>query len=234
MRTLPILMVVLMTSLPTAVSAAEGPDRIISVTGEGKATVPPDMATVQTGVVTEAATAREALDANNKAMKDVLGVLKRHGIADRDVQTTNFYVQPIHKRDDQGRTLPEIVGYRISNEVRAKVRQLDKVGDVLDALVKAGSNQISGVAFGVANPEQVMDTARERAIADARRRAQVYARAAGVQVGAVRTISEEPVHFPQPQRFARAAMAEAAAVPIATGEEEFRVRVQVVFAMKEE
>lgn len=235
MRPLTLLFVGTAMCVAVPLVAAERPTRTLTVTGAGKATAPPDMATIQTGVVTKASTADEALAANNKAMRNILNILKKQGIEDRDVQTTtHFNVQPIHKRNDKGRTLPEIIAYRVNNQVQAQVRQLDKLGLVLDALVQAGSNQVSGIRFGIAKPEEVQDRARKRAIADARRRAQVYAQAAGVHLGTVQTISENPVHIPQPRRYARSARAKQSAVPIAKGEEEFQVRVQVVFSLKQQ
>lgn len=217
----------------TGFARADGLPRTIRVTGQGKATAPPDMATVQTGVVTRATTAQDALVANNKAMENILAVLKKYQVAPKDVQTSRFSVQPIYKRDEEGRTLPEIVSFQVTNQVRVRVRELGKLGAVLDALVTAGSNQVSGISFGIADPTGILDEARKVAVADARHRAQLYAQEAGVRLGKVQTISEQPIRLPQSpylaQRFTADAMA---AVPVATGEEEFRVTVYVVFALE--
>jgi uncharacterized protein YggE len=207
------------------------PARTISVTGRGLATAPPDMATIQTGVVTQAPTASEALAGNNRAMERVLQLLKDKGIASKDIQTSNFNVSPDYRRDPRGRTEPEIVGYRVTNQVQVRVRNLPELGGVLDALVQAGSNQISGVSFGIDDPRGLLDQARNRAVKDARSRAELYAQAAGVQVGAVISISEQTAVTPRPQYFARAMAEDASAVPVATGEQELQATVSMVFAL---
>ena len=126
-------------------------------------------------------------------MEKIMGVLKENAIASRDVQTSGFNVNPQYKRDKQGRRQLEIVGYRVTNQLRVYVRNLADLGRVLDALVRAGSNQVSGISFGIDDPTGVLNQARKRAVADALRRAQLYAQAAGVRAGRVMTISEEPV-----------------------------------------
>lgn len=221
-------------ALVTGFARAEDLLRTIRVTGEGIAAAPPDMATVQSGVVTQAVTAKEALAANNKAMANILAILKQHDIDPKYVQTSQFSVRPIHKRDDEGRTLPNIVAYDVANQVRVQVRQLPNLGHVLDALIQAGSNQVSGINFGIADSTAVLDEARKKAIADARHRAQLYAQEAGARLGKIQTISEQPIQLPQPRFLGRRDAFEAkAAVPIAIGEEEFRVTVYAVFALKD-
>lgn len=208
--------------------------RTISVTGTGKVAAPPDMATIQTGVVTQADTARAALAANNEAMRKILDVLQQHGIADKDVQTSNFNVHPVYRQDPQRRHEPEVTGYRVQNQVRVKVRNLPKLGDVLDALVEAGSNQVSGISFDVDDSSGILNQARSRAIADAKTRAQVYAQAAGVKMGRVLAISEQPPQMPRPMPMRMAMQAEAAAsVPVATGEQDFQVTVYVEYELED-
>jgi uncharacterized protein YggE len=208
--------------------------RTISVTGQGKATAPPDMATIQTGVVSVAATATEALSANKETMGRILAILKKHKTAAKDIQTSNFNVSPEYKRDDRGRRKPEIMGYRVTNQVRVKVRNLPDLGNVLDALVRSGSNQVSGISFGVDDPTGVLNQARNRAIADARSRAELYGQAAGVAVGKVLAISEQPVQLPRPKFMSRnLAAAEVSPVPVATGEQEFHVLIHIVFALED-
>jgi uncharacterized protein len=207
------------------------PARAIRVTGEGTVAAPPDMATIHTGVVTQADTAKAALKQNNEAAAKLLQTLKQQGVAEKDIQTSSFNVSPLHRQDDRGRQLPEIVGYRVQNQLRVRLRNLPKLGEVLDALVQAGSNQVSGISFGVDDPGGILDQARSRAVRDAKNRAGVYAQAAGVEVGQVRQISEQPLAIPRPMEwgFARA---DAAAVPIATGEQEFQVTVHVIYELK--
>jgi uncharacterized protein YggE len=205
----------------------------ISVSGQGEVSAAPDMATVNTGVTTQAETAREALDANNTAMEKIVGVLKEHHVAEKDIQTSNFSVSPVYKRDPRGRTQPEVTGYRVQNQVRVHVRNLPDLGEVLDALVSAGSNQVSGISFGVDDPTGILNQARSRAVADAKSRAGVYAQAAGVKVGKLRQISETPVAIPQPRMLGFAEARGASAVPVQPGELEFRVTVHLVFDIDE-
>jgi uncharacterized protein YggE len=212
---------------------ADDMQRTISVTGEGKAVAKPDMATIQAGVVSQAATAKEALAANSTAMQAVLGELEKRGIASEDVQTSQFNVSPMYKHDERGRTAPEVTGYQVTNQVRVRVRDLKKLGEVLDGLVKAGSNQMSGISFGLNEPQGVLDEARIEAIADARRRAELYAKAAGVRVGKVQKINEQNVRFPQPVAMARSYAMAAEAVPVAAGQEEFHVTIDMTFALED-
>ncbi|REJ93837.1 MAG: SIMPL domain-containing protein [Planctomycetota bacterium] len=205
--------------------------RTISVTGEGRATAPPDMATIRTGVVTQSAKASEALTSNNEAMDEIMSVLEEQGIAPKNIQTSNFNVSPQYKHDDQGRRQPEIVGYRVTNQLRVDVHDLPKLGKILDALVVAGSNELTGISFGINDPTGLLNEARKRAVADAHSRAELYAQAAGVALGKVLTISEQTVRTPQPQRLA-ARKAANASVPIATGEQELRATVDMVFALE--
>jgi uncharacterized protein YggE len=191
------------------------------------------MATIHTGVVSQAATAKEALAANSTAMQAVLGELEKRGIASEDVQTSQFNVSPMYKHDERGRTAPEVTGYQVTNQVRVRVRDLKKLGEVLDGLVKAGSNQMSGISFGLNEPQGVLDEARIEAIADARRRAELYAKAAGVRVGKVQKINEQNVRFPQPVAMARSYAMAAEAVPVAAGQEEFHVTIDMTFALED-
>ena len=224
----------LLTVLTTPLYADEQP-RTISVSGQGKVSSPPDMASIQTGVETQAVTAKDALFSNNSAMEKVLEVLKKHHVASKDVQTTSFNVSPIYKRDARNRTQSEIAGYRVGNQVRVKVRNLPDLGKVLDALVQAGSNRVSGISFGVDDPTGLLNQARSRAMADAKSRAGIYAQAAGAQAGKIRTISEQASYIPRPmQRGMMFAAGREAAVPIATGELDFSVTVHVVFDLEEE
>lgn len=208
--------------------------RTIRVTGEGEATAPPDLATVQTGVVTQASGAKEALAANNTAMEKILTVLKEHEVAPNDVQTSRINVRPLHERSRDGQQHPKIVAYEVTNELQIRVRQLSRLGTVLDALVQAGSNQLSGVSLDVADPKSLLDEARRKAIADARHRAQLYAREAGIRVGKVRSISEQPIRTPQPRYLARGTAEMASSVPVAIGEKEFHVTVEVEFGIEDE
>ena len=204
--------------------------RTISVTGRGSASAPPDVASVNTGVITQAATAGEALKANTEIMQRIMKELKTQEIASKDIQTSNFSVSPEYRRDDRGRTQPEIVGYRVSNQLTVKVHNLPSLGGVLDALVKTGSNRINGITFGIDEPEGLLNQARNRAIKNATSKAALYASAMGVKVGPVISISEAAIATPRPQFMAARAMADSA-VPIAAGEQQLTATINIVFGI---
>jgi uncharacterized protein len=212
--------------------AEEPPRRTIRVTGEGKASSAPDMAVIHTGVVTQAPTAAEAVAANNEQMQKIMATLKELKIADKDIQTSNFNVQPVYEQNREQRVAPRIAAYQVSNQVQVKVRKLTDLGRALDALVSSGSNQLNGVSFQLADPKPVLDQARAAAVADAQERAALYAKAAGVRVGEVLTISEESESSPQPIFKGRAmAMEAASAVPISAGELDFPAQIHMVFSL---
>jgi uncharacterized protein len=199
----------------------------ISVTGEATVSVPPDVAQVDGGVTSEAKTAREASDANNVAMAKVLSALKGAGIAEKDYQTSRLSLQPQYAPNRPGPS--PIVGYRASNHVTIRVRDVTKIANVIDTLVGAGANEIGGINFMVSQASKLLDDARAQAVADARRKAEIYAKAAGVTLGAPLSISEEGAPGP----LFRTKMAPmAAATPVAQGEETLSVTVNVSWAIK--
>lgn len=203
----------------------------ISVNGVGRVPTAPDTATVRAGVVTEATTAGDAVEQNSAAMKRVIAALREAGIAEKDLQTESFQVSPRYRprRRDQPDSGPRIDGYNVTNRVRALVRDLEKLGTVLDALVREGSNQLDGVQFGVADPEPFHEEARKLAVADARRRAETLAAAGGVGVGPVHRIDELGASRPTPGPMLRQMATAEASVPIAEGEVVFEVNVRVVY-----
>lgn len=229
-----ILLTFLMVITSTNLVQGEELPRTITVSGQGKATAPPNMATIRSGVVTQALTAQEALAANNRSMKTIMKVLQDKGVDNKDIQTSGFNISPEYPPYTRGKPQKrEIKGYRVSNNVAVKVRDLSRLGEILDALVRAGSNQISGISFGISDPSGVMNDARKRAIDDARGRAMLYAQAAGVRVGRVISISEQSIRPPQPVFQARMAMADMApsSVPIATGEQEVSASINVMYQL---
>ena len=204
------------------------PPAAITVSGEATVSVPPDLALVEGGVTSEAKTAREASDANNAAMGKVLQALKGAGIEAKDLQTARLSLQPQSAPNRSGPSA--IVGYRASNRVTIRVRDVIKVAGVIDTLVAAGANDIGGINFMVSQASKLLDEAREQAVADARRKAEIYAKAAGVTLGAPLSISEEGSPAPMPFRKMSAGMA--AAAPVAQGEETLAVTVSVSWAIK--
>ena len=199
----------------------------ISVTGEATVSVPPDLAQVDAGVTSDAKTAREASDANSAAMSKVLLALKSAGIEQKDYQTSRLSLQPQYPPNRQGPS--PVVGYRASNRVTIRVRDVTKVANVIDTLVGAGANDIGGINFMVSQASQLLDDARTRAVADARRKAEIYAKAAGATLGAPLSISEEGA---APRQVFRAKMVAEMAAPVAQGEETLSVTVNVSWAIK--
>jgi uncharacterized protein YggE len=204
---------------------------MISVTGSATISVPPDLAQIDGGVTSEATTAREASEINNAAMGKVLLALKGAGIDEKDFQISRLSLQP-QSAPNRTSGPPVIVGYRASNRVTIRLRDVTKVASVIDTLVGAGANDIGGINFMVAQASKLLDEAREQAIADARRKAEIYARAAGVTLGAPISISEEG--SPAPMQFRKMAGAMSAAAPVAQGEETLGVSVSVSWAIKPE
>jgi uncharacterized protein YggE len=223
--------------LATALSAAPAfaqESGTISISGIGEVSGAPDTAFINSGVTTQGATAKEALDANSKAMADLLETLKTAGIEGRDIQTSGFSVNPNYvysdARDANGYQLPpKINGYQVFNTVNVRIRDLDILGSVLDKSVSVGANTVNGITFTIADPSKLYDEARKLAFADARKKAELYAGIAGEELGGIRNITENQ-GFSQPQPYMmKAASADAAAVPIATGELSYQINVQVTW-----
>ena len=207
------------------------PPPAISVTGEATVSVAPDQAQIDGGVTSDARTAREASDANNAAMGKVLLALKGAGIEEKDYQTSRLSLQPQFATPSKASERAQgILSFRASNRVTVKIRDVTKVANVIDVLVSAGANEIGGIHFTVTQASKVLDEAREKAIADARRKAEIYAKAAGVTLGEPISISEEGA--PVPLYRGKMAAPMAAGAPVAQGEETLSVTVSVSWAIK--
>ena len=217
------------TLLAAPALAQSMPPAVISTTGEATVSVAPDLAQIDGGVTSEAKTAREASDANNAAMGKVLLALKSAGIEEKDFQTSRLSLQPQSAPNRPGPST--IVGYRASNRVTVRLREVAKLANVIDTMVGAGANDIGGINFMVSQASKLLDEAREQAIADARRKAEIYAKAADVTLGAPLSISEEGAPGPMPYRKMVAGMA--ASAPVAQGEETLRIAVSVSWAIKQ-
>src|ERR1700716_4076552 len=205
------------------------PPAAISVTGEATVSVPPDLAEIDGGVTSEAKTAREASEANNAAMGKVLQALKGAGIEEKDIQTARLSLHPQSAPNRSGPSA--IAGYRASNRVTIRVRDVTKVANVIDTLVGAGANEIGGIHFVVSQASKLLDEAREKAVGDARRKAEIYAKAAGVTLGEPLGISEEG-SAPGPLFRGKVAAPMAITAPVAPGEETLSVTVSVSWAIK--
>jgi uncharacterized protein YggE len=202
------------------------PPPTISVTGEAEVSVAPDQAQIDGGVTSEAKTAREASDANNKAMTAILPALKAAGIAEADIQTSRLSLYPQSSPVKTNGPM-QITGYRASNRVTIRIRDVTKVASTLDALVSAGANEIGGINFIVSQASKALDEARVRALDDARRKAEIYAKAANVRLGTPTSISEEGSGGgPVPMR---ATFKAGAPAQVGPGEEALRVSVSVSY-----
>jgi uncharacterized protein YggE len=207
--------------------------RTLSLTGQGKVTSAPDIAIISSGVVSEAKTARAALDANNAAMADVLKTIAASGVAKKDIQTSNFSVQPkyTYRKSSNGtQEAPRITGYTVSNTVTTIVRDLATLGSVLDSVVSSGANRLSGLSFSIAEPEPLRNEARKQAVAEAIARANLYAQAAGVTLGNILSITEAGGSRPPQPVYAQArSLAAEASVPAAQGEQTINMQVNIVW-----
>ena len=215
----------------TPVRADDRADRTITVSGAGEAAAPPDTASVSVGVVTEAAEAGTAVSENNARVKTLFEAVRDAGISERDMQTQSFNVSPRYGRPQPGGT-PRIEGYRAANTVSVRIRDLNRLGPVLDAMIRAGANQMNGVRFFIDKEDDLLDEARRRAVSDARRKAEIYAGSAGVKLGKVLAIREGVAASPEPvlRTLARASSAES--VPVARGEQTLRVTVTITYGLE--
>lgn len=218
------------------------PTPTLSLSGTGRVLAEPDMATIRAGVITQAATAKEALDENTARMTSVIQAFKDAGIPDMDLSTQNFSIQPEYRYDRSNNGVqkpPQIVSYRVENTAVVIVRDLDSLGGVLDTSVQVGANTISGPIFDVAEKGPLLDAARADAAEDALSKAEIYAETLGFELGPVMSISEGAIVRPQPKAMmmARAEMAIAAdspPVPIEGGEVGLSVTVQVTWEIEQE
>ncbi|MCC2977186.1 SIMPL domain-containing protein [Sphingomonas sp. PL-96] len=243
MRILPLFVLALTTSaagvaVPAAAqqAGASAPvlldATLLDVVAEGKATRIPDVATLRAGVVTQAATAAAALQENAARMTRVVAALRKAGVAPRDVQTAQIALSPQYRYAEN--QPPVITGYQASNQVSVRFRDIARSGAILDALVAEGANQIQGPDLSVDAAEQALDEARTNAMARARARAELYAKAAGLRVDRILTISEgDAPSSPQPiVVHARMQSMAADSTPVAAGEQDITATVTVRFLLR--
>lgn len=213
--------------------------RTIRFTGRGVVSAIPDIAKIETGVVTRNKVARVALTENNKAFDRVFRVLDATGIADKDIQTSNFNIAEEFERLRNGRR-GKFTGYRVTNEVEVQVRNTSTVGLILDSLVSAGSNSIRRVSYTIDDPAPLLDRARIAAVQDVLKIASLYTMAAGVELGDITTIREDSISRPGSQgaNFGDfgsrgGGTAKGLVVGIAPGELDSTARVSMVFELKD-
>lgn len=208
----------------------------LTLSATGRVRVTPDMATVSAGVVTEADTAAAALSANSEAMNRVFAALRRAGIAEADIQTSNLQISPVWSggySSDGRESERRITGYQATNTVTARVSDLDNLGSTVDALVSSGANQLQGVNFMLEDRDAAMDEARRRAVAELGELRQLYSGALGIETGRLIEFSEGSDYSPpQPMMFARAEAMDAS-TPVAAGQIDVSVTVTGVYAIAE-
>ena len=207
----------------------------ILVTGQGSTDIAADMAVLTLTVTSDEETARAALDANSAAMSNVLSAMKSEGVKERDLQTSGFSIQPRYfyppNKPSTNRQPPRIVGYTVRNSLTVRVRDISALGEILDTSVTLGVNEGGNIMFTNDDPSSAITQARVRAVSDAMAKAQTLAEAAGVKVGKLLEISEQ-TYNPRPMPMARAEMSMAVSadsVPVATGENTYKVTVNMSF-----
>lgn len=203
----------------------------ITVTGEGSVFAVPDMALISMGASAEADTAKRAMDQTSAITSAILNQLTDTGVAERDIQTSDLNLMPLWSNRTSSENRPKIEGYQASSRVTVRVRDLDALGGILDAVLSDGANQLGGLQFLVSDPEPLLNEARVKAVADARARAELFAAAAGVQLGPLLSLNEGGAQMPRPEMMGMARMADAE-VPVARGEAELRASVTLVYQIQ--
>lgn len=209
----------------------------ISVTGTGEVSISPDMAVMTLAVTREAKSARAALDAENEAMNAVIAAMKDANVAPRDLQTSGLSINPRYGDPDgkNGENERRITGYQVTNALTVRVRDLEKVGTLIDRSVTLGVNQGGDITFTNEDMSAPLENARKRAVADAMKRARTLTEAAGVKLGNITEIGEQS-YDPPPMPFRAKAMrmdAAASAVPVEAGENSYRVQVTMTFDIRQ-
>ena len=226
--------------LPLAASPALGLDRVIDisndrwveVSGEGAVTAAPDFARLTLGVTSTGKNAGEAMAANAKAANALVSLIKTEGVGGADIQTSDVSISPMFAQSLPGQaSAPTITGYAVSNNVTVIVRDIPRLGPLIDKAATAGANSIYGIGFGHNDPSALLDKARPLAVADAKRKAQIYASAGGATIGRLMVLTEE-AQGPRPIAFSRAyTTAAAAPTPIEAGEDKLTVTVTARFEL---
>jgi uncharacterized protein YggE len=213
-----------LTAAPTI--PARAADRLVTVTGEATVSIAPDMALIRIGVTSQGKNARAASEANAKQMTNVMAAIKQSGIAERDIQTSRLSLQPQYDTSKAGAA--RLLGFQVTNQLTVKIREIASLPAVLDHAIAAGANEMSGIEFQVSQQSRLLDQARAEAIADAHRKADLYAKAADTALGPVVSITDEGA-TPPPRPMMQAMRA--GAVPVAPGERTLRASVTVSYEL---
>ena len=231
MRLLPMLATALVVAGTAVFGQSDGPPRL-TVGGEGRVSAVPDMATITLGVSARAGTASAALAEVNGRIRDILTVLTGAGVAEADIQTSDLSLSPLYPNRSSGTDPVEVSGFAAANRVTIRQRDLSGLGAVLDTVTSAGANELRGLSFGLQDPQPAQDAARIAAVAEARRKAALYAGAAGVELGPIVSLSESGGIVPQPMMMREMALASDGPVPLAEGEIELTAQVTLVYEIR--
>lgn len=219
------------SSTNTASPDNERSPRHITVTASGSVSAVPDRVMISSGVQTSAKTAREAMTRNSEIMQGVIGKLKEAGLRAQDIATDNLQVHPEYARSNDHTRPPKVTGYGVTNSVRIRVTDVARLGDILDQVVELGANHISGIQFEVTEAERLRDEARTDAMANARRRAELFARAGDARLGRVLTIREGSADFAPQVMSMGMRSAKAANVPVEAGVQDLTATVTVTWEL---
>ena len=224
--------VALLLAVPAAAQDRSGSPAVLTLTASAETARAPDQLRLTAAVLSNAATAAQAMAANSAQMNAVLAALKAAGVAAKDVQTTGLSLSPQYRYPPE--QPPILTGYQARNAISIRTTRLAEAGKLVDAAIKAGANEVQGPEFGLINPDVALDEARAAAVASGRARAELYARAAGLKVKRITSISEgsaEP--DPGPRPMLRTAMAESTpAPPVQPGEIALSVQVTMSFELE--
>ncbi len=223
----------LLPPLPAVAEDAAAKARI-SLQGRGEVSVTPDMAIVTTRVVSAGKKASDTLNRNTETMTKVIADIEAAGVDEKDIQTSGFSIHPRydHREDRRGQE-PKIVGYEVSNGVTVRIRDLSKLGTILETVVSSGANSIDNIRFDVSDPAKVLDEARKAAVTDAKHKADLYAQALGVKLGPIMSVSEGGISAPSPYggRMEKVMALSAAPVPVKAGSQTMSASVTIVWEL---
>jgi uncharacterized protein YggE len=232
MKQLAVSVLALILAAPALAAAPQDPPRTLTVTGTGIAKAAPDEASFSTGVVSQAPTAGAALAANTKAMNAVIATLKRQGVPEKAIQTSNLSLNPQYQVCKPNMACPQkIVGYEVANTVTVTIG-LDKAGAALDALVASGANRVDGIGFAIHDEKPLLAEARAEAVKEAIAKAEAYAKSAGVSLGPILSIQDLGGGDPYVKNKMGSLRAMAGAMPIEGGEQSISTTVSITWEIK--
>jgi uncharacterized protein YggE len=209
----------------------DGSQNIITFTGEGKIYTKPDIAFIDFSVVTQGEEIGRIQDANTKKMNKVIEFLKSFGIEEKDIKTTNYNLYPQYVYENS--KIPQIMGYQITQTLNVKVRQMDKIGEILEKVVNIGINQVNALYFGVENDEELKEQARKLAIDDAKKKAEKLSQELGIKLGKLSNFSENVAGYPTYREYYGYGVGGGGGAPdIQTGENEIIVNVTLTYQVR--